>query len=141
MLFNDYTDALSWHACRARHIVLTLILDLHLTFAPTVTVPVLSTVLQVCNRYPPSVQYQVYTVTTCAFVYSHAFVIYSCTCHSAYFRTCYDAYAISMATRGLPPIKSPIRTGLSRHNGSFEHDSSVAKHAGLRLCRRLLALE
>jgi hypothetical protein len=30
MLFNDYTSVLSWHACRARHIVLTLILDLHL---------------------------------------------------------------------------------------------------------------
>jgi hypothetical protein len=55
MLFNDYTDVLSWHACRARHIVLTLILDLHLIFGHTVTVLVLSTVLQVCNRYPPSV--------------------------------------------------------------------------------------
>jgi hypothetical protein len=51
MLFNDYTDVLSWPACRARHIVL----DLHLIFGHTVTVLVLSTVLQVCNRYPPSV--------------------------------------------------------------------------------------
>jgi hypothetical protein len=55
MLLDDYTDALSWHACRARHIVLALILDLDLIFGHTVTVSVLSTVLQVCNRNPPSV--------------------------------------------------------------------------------------
>jgi hypothetical protein len=55
MLFNDYTDVLSWHACRARHIVLALILDLHLISGHTITVLVLSRVLQVCNRYPPSV--------------------------------------------------------------------------------------
>jgi hypothetical protein len=56
MLFKDYTDVLSWHACRARHIVLALILDLDLISGHTITVLVLSTVLQVCNRYPPSVQ-------------------------------------------------------------------------------------
>jgi hypothetical protein len=55
MLFNDYTDVLSWHACMARHIVLALILDGYLIFGHTVTVSVLSTVLQVCNRNPPSV--------------------------------------------------------------------------------------
>jgi hypothetical protein len=37
MLFNDYTDVLSWHACRARHTVLTLILDLDLIIGHTVT--------------------------------------------------------------------------------------------------------
>jgi hypothetical protein len=55
MLFNDYTDVRSWHACSARHIVLALILDLHLISGHMITVLVLSTVLQVCNRYPPSV--------------------------------------------------------------------------------------
>jgi hypothetical protein len=50
MLFNDYTGVPSLHACRARHIVLTLILGLHLIFGHTVTVLVLSTALQVCNN-------------------------------------------------------------------------------------------
>jgi hypothetical protein len=55
MLFNDYTDVLSWHACSARHIVLALILDLDLISGHLITVLVLSTILQVCNKYPPSV--------------------------------------------------------------------------------------